>query len=74
MVDGPEAALRLMDTLAARGELERYHLLHAARADCLRRLGRKGEALDAYQRALDCGVSDQERRFLLRRIGELESG
>ncbi len=71
MVDGPEAGLRLMDTLAARGELASYYLLHAARADCLRRAGRTAEAREAYTRALDGSVSPAERRFLLRRLAQL---
>ena len=71
MVDGPEAALQLIDSLAARGELANYHLLHATRADCLRRAGRNDEARAAYQRALECEVSDAERRFLERRLAEL---
>ena len=71
MLDGPEAALRLIDALAARGELDHYYLLHAARADCLRRAGRTGEARAAYERALQGSVSDAERRFLLRRLAQL---
>ncbi len=71
MVDGPEVALRLIDALAARGELQHYYLLHAARADCLRRAGRPVEAREAYERALEGSVSEAERRFLLRRLGEL---
>ncbi len=70
MVDGPEAALRLIDALHARGALSGYHLLHATRADCLRRLGRSAEAATAYREALACGVSEPERHFLLKRIGE----
>lgn len=70
MVDGPEAALRLIDALAARGTLAGYHLLHAARADCLRRLERRSEAADEYRNALACGVSEPERRFLLKRLAE----
>ena len=73
MVDGPQVALRLMDALAARGELERYHLLHAARADCLRRLERHDEARAAYQAALARCVSGPERKFLERRLRELDS-
>lgn len=71
MVDGPEAALQLIDALAARGELAHYYLLHAARADCLRRAGRSEQARSAYQAALECGVSEPERRFLLRRLAGL---
>ncbi len=70
MVDGPEAALRLLDALEARGTLRGYQWLYSARADCLRRLGRSAEAAAAYQQAIDCGVSDPERRFLLKRIAE----
>jgi len=72
MVDGPQVALQLMDALAARGELEGYHLLHAARADCLRRLDRHDEARAAYEAALACGASGPERKFLERRLRELE--
>jgi RNA polymerase sigma-70 factor (ECF subfamily) len=72
MVDGPQVALQLMDALAARGELQGYHLLHAARADCLRRLDRRDEARAAYRAALACaGVSEPERKFVERRLREL---
>jgi len=71
MVDGPEAGLRLVDALNARGTLARYHLLHAARADLLRRLGREEEARDAYEAALDLATHAAERAFLARRISEL---
>jgi RNA polymerase sigma-70 factor, ECF subfamily len=70
MVDGPEAALRLIDALAARGTLAGYYLLHSARADCLRRLDRRVEAANEYRSALACGVSEPERRFLLKRLAE----
>jgi RNA polymerase sigma-70 factor (ECF subfamily) len=74
MVEGPEAGLALMDTLAAAGELDGYHLLHAGRADLLRRLGRTGEAAAAYRRALDRTANPVEREFLRRRLGEVERG
>jgi RNA polymerase sigma-70 factor (ECF subfamily) len=61
--------LALIDAIEG---LERYHLLYAARADMLRRLGRVPEALDAYQRALTLTGNPAERAFLERRIGELE--
>jgi RNA polymerase sigma-70 factor (ECF subfamily) len=70
VLDGPEAGLQLMDALAARGELAHYHLLHAARADCLRRLARREDALVAYRAALECEMSNAERRFVLRRMEE----
>src|SRR5206468_3650768 len=63
MVDGPRPALALIDALAAGGELDRYHLLHAARADLLRRLGADAEAAESYGRALSLATNDAERRF-----------
>ena len=71
MVDGPEAGLRLLDALRGRGELEGYHLLPAARADLLRRLGRRDEAREAYREALSLVTNEPERRFLSRRLGEV---
>jgi RNA polymerase sigma-70 factor (ECF subfamily) len=63
--DGPEAGLALIDGLT---ELDGYHLLHAARADLLRRLGRVGEAADAYRAALALTDSEVEREFLQSRL------
>jgi RNA polymerase sigma-70 factor (ECF subfamily) len=74
MVDGPRAALALVDGLAAGGELERYHLLHAARADLLRRLGSLKEAAKSYAQALALVTNDAERRFLERRLREVSVG
>ena len=71
MVDGPGAALALVEALAEGGTLERYHLLHAARADLLRRLGAAGDAAKSYARALTLVTNDAERRFLERRLREL---
>jgi RNA polymerase sigma-70 factor (ECF subfamily) len=62
-----EAALGVLDAL----ELDRYHYLHAARADLLRRLDRTDEARDAYIRALELVHSEPERRFLERRLEAL---
>ena len=73
MVDGPRPALALIDALAASGELDRYHLLHAARADLLRRLGSSADAAKSYARALALVTNDAERRFLERRRREVES-
>ena len=76
MRDGPEAGLRLVDGLLvneqSREALAEYHLTHSARADLLRRLGRKAEATAAYRRALDLAQQDPERRFLKNRISQLE--
>ncbi len=63
----PEAALALADAL----ELDRYHYLHATRAELLRRLDRVDEAVAAYRRALELVHSDAERRFLEQRLAEL---
>jgi RNA polymerase sigma-70 factor (ECF subfamily) len=71
--DGPAAGLALLDDLAARGELDGYHLLPAARADLLRRLGRFPEAAAEYDRALALSDNDAERRFLRRRLAETRS-
>jgi RNA polymerase sigma-70 factor (ECF subfamily) len=73
MADGPEPALAIIDALAATGELEQYHLLHAARADMLRRLGSAAEAARSYTRALELVTNDRERRFLERRLREVQS-
>jgi RNA polymerase sigma-70 factor (ECF subfamily) len=73
MVYGPEAALQLLDELAAGGELESYHLLHAARADMFRRMGLADEAAGSYSRALTLATNQSERRFLERRLREVES-
>jgi RNA polymerase sigma-70 factor (ECF subfamily) len=73
MANGPEAALTLIDELAATGELDEYHLLHAARADMLRRLGSNDEAAESYESALRLATNDSERRFLERRLREMRS-
>jgi RNA polymerase sigma-70 factor (ECF subfamily) len=71
MVEGPAAGLLLMDELAATGELDSYHLLHAGRADLLRRLDRRPEAAAAYRRALDLTTNPVERAFLTHRLTEV---
>jgi RNA polymerase sigma-70 factor, ECF subfamily len=71
MVEGPAAGLALVDDLAASGELAGYHLLHAARADLLRRLGRGPEAATAYRAALERTTNPVERSFLSRRLAEV---
>jgi len=73
MVDGPQPALALIDRLAADGDLDGYHLLHAARADLLRRAGEPSEAAKSYTRALALVTNDSERRFLERRLREVNS-
>jgi RNA polymerase sigma-70 factor (ECF subfamily) len=70
LCEGPEAGLVLLDRIAPDGELREYHLLPAARADMLRRLGRRSEAAEAYRRAFDLAGTDAERRYLERRLLE----
>ncbi|ALA56890.1 hypothetical protein NITMOv2_0454 [Nitrospira moscoviensis] len=71
MRDGPAAGLELIDRILAGGELADYHLLHSARADLCRRLGRNSEARSSYERALTLTKQEPERRFLERRLREL---
>jgi len=73
MVEGPAAALGIINGLAAGSDLENYHLLHAARADLLRRSGSSAEAVKSYERALALATNDSERRFLTRRLREVQS-
>ena len=73
MTDGPRAALEIIDRLAAEGGLAEYHLLHAARADMLRRLGSNDAAAESYETALELVTNDSERRFLERRLREVRS-
>jgi RNA polymerase sigma-70 factor (ECF subfamily) len=70
MAEGPEIALALIDLLAS--ELNEYHLLHAARADLLRRMGSRREAAQSYERALLLVTNESERRFLERRLREVK--
>jgi RNA polymerase sigma-70 factor (ECF subfamily) len=72
MLDGPLSGLNLIDALAASGELDEYHLLHAARADLLRRVGSNEEAAQSYTRALELVTNESERRYLERRLGEVQ--
>ena len=73
MSEGLERGLALIDELGAAsgGELDSYYLFHAARADLLRRLGRREQALEAYNRVLALTANAVERRYLRRRMAEL---
>jgi len=73
MAEGPRPALAIIEELAAASDLDNYHLLHAARADLLRRIGSSAEAAKSYQRALALVTNDSERRFLERRLREVRS-
>ena len=68
-----DRGLRLIEQLEAGGELQSYHLLPAAKADILRRLGRRAEAAAAYERALELVTHEAERRYLERRLREVRS-
>ena len=70
--EGLEAGLQLIDQLGSSGELDSYHLYHAARADILRRLGRSHDAEQAYRQALSLTANAVERRYLKRRLVELD--
>ena len=70
--EGPGPGLEIVERVAATGALSNYHLLHATRADLLRRLGRDAEAITAYRRAADLATNGPEREFLLRRIAQME--
>jgi RNA polymerase sigma-70 factor (ECF subfamily) len=72
MRDGPRAGLALISELELQGELNQYHLLYAAKADLLRQLGLKTEALNAYQQALDHCKQAPEQRFLQQQIAALQ--
>ena len=72
MVDGPARALDLIDSLAARGRVTQYHLLHAARGRLLQKLGRLNEAREAYTAALSTTMLEPERRFLAARIASIQ--
>lgn len=70
MVEGPQTAIALLDAIGP--ELDSYHLFHAARADLLRRIGASAEAAQSYERALALVTNDSERRFLDRRLREVQ--
>jgi RNA polymerase sigma-70 factor, ECF subfamily len=72
MADGPRPGLALIDELVASNNLENYHLLYAARADLLRRLGSAAEAVGSYQKALALVTNESERRYLERRLQEVQ--
>jgi RNA polymerase sigma-70 factor (ECF subfamily) len=72
MADGPRAGLAEMEALSTSNDLDDYHLLHAARADLLRRLGLFDESAKSYVRALALVTNDSERRFLERRLREVQ--
>ncbi len=72
MRDGPAAGLEHIDAILARGELANYHLVHSARAELCRRLGKTADARAAYERALALTRQAPERRFLEGRLRQLK--
>jgi RNA polymerase sigma-70 factor (ECF subfamily) len=72
MRDGPAAGLEQIDAILARGELANYHLVHSARAELCRRLGKTADARAAYEKALALTRQAPERRFIERRLQELK--
>ncbi len=72
MGEGLQEGLRLVEGVGASGDLEHYPLFHASRADLLRRLGRFPEAASAYARALELTTNRVERRYLRRRLDEVD--
>jgi RNA polymerase sigma-70 factor (ECF subfamily) len=73
MNDGPEAGLRQIDAILERGELKDYHLAYSARAELCRKTGRTSEARTSWERALALAQQDPERRFIERKLRELET-
>jgi len=73
MNDGPEAGLRQIDAILERGELKDYHLAYSARAELCRKIGRTSEARTSWERALTLAQQDPERRFIERKLRELET-
>ena len=73
MRDGPGTGLVLIDELAEANDLDGYHLLYAARADLLRRLGLGEQAAKDYRRALELATNESERRYLERRLRQVQS-
>ncbi|HEX2483811.1 MAG TPA: RNA polymerase sigma factor [Myxococcota bacterium] len=71
MAEGPAAGLARLDELERAGALAGYHHFWSAKADLLRRLGRRPDAADAYRRALELAATEPERRFLARRLAEM---
>ncbi|ONI84418.1 RNA polymerase subunit sigma-24 [Actinosynnema sp. ALI-1.44] len=68
MADGPARGLEMLDSITG---LEKFHLMHSARADLLRRLGLAEEAAESYRVALSLATEDSDRRFLRSRLTEL---
>jgi RNA polymerase sigma-70 factor, ECF subfamily len=73
MAGNPQSALAIIESLSAASDLGNYHLLHATRADLLRRMGSSADAAQSYKRALELVTNDTERRYLERRLREVQA-
>jgi RNA polymerase sigma-70 factor, ECF subfamily len=73
MASSVDDGLRMIESIRVREDLDGYHLMWAARADLLRRLQRWEEAAQSYRRALDLATAEPERRFLTRRLVEVQA-
>lgn len=73
MCDGPKIGLELVEALLSRGQLEDYHFVYAAQADFYRKLGQVDQAITAYRQALELAQQEPERRFLQKRLIELQN-
>lgn len=73
MAESPQAGLAIVESLSASSDLDKYHLLHATRADLLRRMGLSEQAARSYKRALELVTNDAERRYLERRLQEVQA-
>ena len=73
MADGPARGLEIVDAIERDGRLDGYHLLHSARGELLRQLGRGAEAADSYRTALELTTNAVERRHLQRRLALVEA-
>jgi RNA polymerase sigma-70 factor (ECF subfamily) len=73
MAHGPETGLALFEELESRKELRGYYLLPAAKGDLFRRLEKWAPAADAYRQAISLAGTDTERRFLRKRLAEVEA-
>ena len=73
MHQGPEAGLQQINSILERGELQDYHLAYSARAELYQKSGRRNEARASWERALSLAQQDPERRFIERKLKELET-
>ena len=73
MHQGPEAGLQKINSILERGELQDYHLAYSARAELYQKSGRRNEARASWERALSLAQQDPERRFIERKLKELET-